>query len=283
MSAVPGRPTAIVTGASSGIGKGVAINLIQNEWNVCMIARSFDKMKQIVADLGYQDQVQRIKIIRCDVSDSSQIISACDEIKKWSNDYVNLLLNNAGGVSKAGSRLESLTIKDWDLDIAINLRAPFIFTQQLVSCLSNASQSVCHYKKNVYDGSIVNISSVASLDHSSYLFDTAYAVAKAGLNHLTKLNATELGPSKVRVNSLTLGVVETNALLAAGMSEEESKKTFKSWTKGHVIGRIGTIDDVVQMIHFLSNKKQSGWVTGGNIPLNGGYHLHRTLANMSKL
>ena len=113
------RPIAVITGASSGIGKALAIDLISSGWNVCILARSENKLKEIANKYNSNDI--DIKVIKCDVQESAQIVSACKQIKEWSGDTLNLLVNNVGGGSGMGNSLENISIKDWDFDINLNL------------------------------------------------------------------------------------------------------------------------------------------------------------------
>ena len=133
----------MITGASSGIGKALAIDLISSGWNVCILARSENKLKEIANEYNSNDI--DIKVIKCDVQESAQILSACKQIKEWSGDTLNLLVNNVGGGSGMGNSLENITIKDWDFDINLNLRSAFIFTQQLLSSLKNTSKTPLKY------------------------------------------------------------------------------------------------------------------------------------------
>ena len=105
-----------------------------------MIARSYDNMKHIASK--YQGHItQSIKIIKCDVTKPAEIISACAEINSWSNDNINLLLNNASGPAKIGSDLQNISIDDWNSDVDLNLRSSFIFTKQLISSLRYESEN----------------------------------------------------------------------------------------------------------------------------------------------
>eukprot|EP01084_Bolivina_argentea_P192485 330431_1 len=278
MSAPSNRPTAIVTGSSMGIGKALAINLIDKGWNVCFLSRSLNKMQQTASN--YSNTNNRIKVIKCDVLQPSQIISACKQIKTWSNDNINLLLNNAGGAAQLGSDVENITIDNWNHDINLNLRSSFIFTQKLLSSLKNASKIPCTYKGNVYDGSIINISSALSSDATSYPCSMAYSVAKAGLEQLTKINAMELSKYKIRVNALPLGYIDTTGMQFSGATAAEEQKMNIEMEKVHPMGRIGTYLDVSEMVGFLANRKQSGWITGAIIDLNGGWNLTGTWSKL---
>ena len=206
--------------------------------------------------------------------DIKQVISACKEIKAWSNDYINLLINNVGTAIKFGGDLKHLQYDTWDKTINLNLRAPFAFTKELSSSLINASKTPCKYNGNIYDGSVINISSVMSTDASYPQGCIAYSVAKAGVNQLTRLNAHELAKYKVRVNSVQLASVVSDVFINKGWSKEDSDKVIASMAKKHIIGRNGTYKDVIEMVQFLAANDKSGWITGANMDLNGGWSLY---------
>ena len=209
MSCKSSRPTAVITGASSGIGAAVAINLIKDGWNVCMIARSYDKMKNITEK--YKNLNNHVKIIQCDALKPSQIISSCKQIKLWSDNNVNLLFNNIGGPSNnsLGGCLEECTLNDWNNILNLNLRTSFLFTQQLLSSLKNAATIPCKYNNNIYDACIINNSSVAAKDISFYSVSIPYSISKSAINQLNKLNALELSKYKIRVNCIAPGNIKT--------------------------------------------------------------------------
>ena len=167
-------------------------------------------MKKIAKE--YQTTSNSIKVIKCDIQQPQQIIDACKQIKSWCNNNLNLLVNNAGGGSGSDNSLENITVENWDFDLNLNLRHTMIFTQQLISALRYAAANPIKYNGNVYDGSVVNISSAASTD-TVWSVSIAYSVAKAGLDQLTRLNAMELAKYKIRVNGLKLGGVKTNAFV----------------------------------------------------------------------
>eukprot|EP01084_Bolivina_argentea_P181191 312963_1 len=261
-------PTAVVTGASKGIGRGIAISLIENGWNVCMIARRLDKMKRNTAK--YDNKNNRIKLIKCDVVNPSEILETCKQIKSWSNDNINLLVNNVGGGGAGfGQNLETTKLKNWEYTMNLNVRSTFLFSQQLTSSLKNAAKTPCKYNDNIYDASIVNLSSIAGVESASYNALMSYSVSKAAVNQLTKLNALELSKYKIRVNALLPGFIPTWRM----PNPEDQEKMLKNAVKRYPIGRIGKVDDIVQMVAFLSNKNQSGWITGQLIRMDGGSTL----------
>eukprot|EP01084_Bolivina_argentea_P079613 144380_1 len=278
MSCCAKRPIAVITGASDGIGAGIAVELIENGWNVCILARSLDKMKKLTSK--YDNTNNQIKHIKCDVLIPSQIFSTCKQIKSWNNDKLNLLVNNVGGGPGPRKNLKRTTLEEWDYTLNLNLRSTFLFSQQLLSSLKNAAKNPCKYNGNIYDASIINLSSAASKDSAFYKSTMSYSVAKAGINQLTKLNALELSKYKIRVNAILPGWIRTSLFERNGLSKEQTDFVMKQFVKLHPIGRVGSIDDVVQVVKFLANQKQSGWITGQLIGSDGGWTL---LSGFSKL
>jgi NAD(P)-dependent dehydrogenase (short-subunit alcohol dehydrogenase family) len=97
----------------------------------------------------------------------------------------------------------------------------------------------------------------------------AYCVSKAGVDQLTHCAALELGPKGVRMNAVDPGVVLTNLHRASGMPEETYQKFLQHSTTTHPIGRVGTPEEVAELILFLASDR-AGWITGGSFSIDGG-------------
>jgi len=102
---------------------------------------------------------------------------------------------------------------------------------------------------------------------------TSYSVAKAGLTHLTRIQAVEFAPSRVRINCINPATVKTQFHRAAGFSEKDAESYYEATEKLHPLGRIGNTNDVVEMIMFLADSNKSGWITGQCIGIDGGRSL----------
>jgi NAD(P)-dependent dehydrogenase (short-subunit alcohol dehydrogenase family) len=137
----------------------------------------------------------------------------------------------------------------------INLRSLFRFTQL-------ALPSIIERK-----GNIVNISSVTGI--RAFPNVLAYCVSKAGVDQLTHCAALELAPKGVRVNAIDPGVVITNLHRTSGMQEEAYTKFLEHSKTTHPIGRVGTPEEVAELILFLASDK-AGWITGGSYSIDGG-------------
>merc|ERR1740123_1309847 len=126
------RPTAVITGASSGIGAALCRHLLANNWEVCMVARSKDKMQAIAS--VYPSHLS--KIIQADLSDNKQSKAICSDIISWCGNNLSLLVNNAGA-GKQGLTTEKCEIEDLEYIMRLNLTSAFILTKYLLPALKN--------------------------------------------------------------------------------------------------------------------------------------------------
>eukprot|EP01084_Bolivina_argentea_P212377 361030_1 len=277
------NPTAVITGASSGFGRAVTERLLSEGWNVCMIARSVDTMKEIA--LNYIDKSvldSRTKIIKCDVLIPDQILDACKQIKIWSNDNINFLFNNVGGL-KGDKNLQNTSASDLDYGYNLNVKPTFLFTQQLLSSLKNGAKYNKCTNNGIYDASIINVSSIGSKINEKSI-DIVYSITKSAINQLTKLNALDLSKYKIRVNCITPGLIPTSLHdKQMGMDNESVKGMYLSIAKITPLGKIGTLNDLVEMVCFLIDKKKSGWITGQIYDLDGGISLRGAFSMLKSL
>jgi len=256
---------AVVTGASSGIGAALAVRLLSSGWSVAMVARSVDKMQALATVFPSE----KVKIIGADLSVPSQCEEICKEIRKWCDDKLDLLVNNAGA-GIFDQYLDTTDIEAWNACINLNLTSCFLLTKHLKPALVNAAPS----------SSVVNIGSIGGFRAFPKL--TPYCVAKAGVAHLTRCNAMELAPQKVRVNCVQPATVVTNFHERA-LGKEHVKKYYEDSQALHPIGRAGNVNDVVQMILFLADVEKAGWITGQCITLDGGRTLVTSIPSKSNL
>eukprot|EP01084_Bolivina_argentea_P062270 113855_1 len=258
------RPYAVVTGASSGIGASLSKFLLSQNWNVCLIARTLNKMKNIT----HSFTTDRYLNIKCDLNEPNKCISACKKINKWCNNNLHLLVNNAA-ISKVNCETESnnATIEHWNYTMNVNLRAPYIFTKYLIQSLKNGAKNPFDAK---YDGCIINVSSILGQMYDPT--STPYNVSKAGLNSLTKCTALEFSKYKVRINALILAVFDTPMIDLVGFDDSQLMRN-EIFPSLHPLKRIGQTNDTNQMILFLCDKTKSGFTTGALINLDGGMLL----------
>jgi len=241
---------AIVTGASSGIGRATAALLSRQGAQVVAFGRSEIELGALRDET--RDGEGTIRVHLGDITEISQI----DRLISETIDHfgrIDVLVNSAG-VIKNGS-IETTTLDEWDKMLNINLRSMFYAMHKCVPHLQSTK------------GNIVNVSSVTGT--RAFPNVLAYCVSKAGTDQLTRCAALELAPKGIRVDAVNPGVVVTNLHKRGGMSEEEYEKFVENAKKTHPIGRPGTPDEVAELICFLASDRAS-WITGATYEIDGG-------------
>ncbi len=249
MNEIQGK-TAIVTGASSGIGQATAEKFAEAGVKVALVARSSEKLTA-VAQTIIQNGGQAL-LIPADLTKPAEIEKV---VANSVAEFGRLdILINAAGIIGSGT-VETTTLTDWDQMLNINLRAPFYLMQQAMPYLV-ASQ-----------GNVVNVSSVTG--PRAFPGILAYCASKAGLDHLTRSAALEMAPKGVRINAVNPGVVITNLHRESGM-DPAAYETFLEHSKStHPLGRVGRAEEVANLIYFLASP-QAGWITGVTYLIDGG-------------
>ncbi len=240
---------AIVTGASKGIGAGIAkllgfqgasvvVNYASSKAGadsvVQEIRQSGGKAVAVQADLSSPDEIRRL------FSDTSKEFGRLD-----------ILVNNAGIYEF--KPLEEITVQHFHQQFNLNVLGLLLATQEAVK----------YFGQN--GGTVVNLSSVVS--RMALATGSVYAASKAAVESITRSLAAELGPKGVRVNAVNPGMVETEGVKAAGFSESEFRKMIESQTP---LGRIGTVDDIAPAVLYLASD-DSRWMTGESIVISGGF------------
>ena len=241
---------AVVTGASSGIGKATASLLAKNGATVVAVGRNEKEL--LALSEGLKAKKGSVKIHLADVNEFSQIERMVSETVQ-NFGQIDILVNSAG-VIKTGS-IENTTMDDWDKMMNLNVRSVFNLIHK---CLPHLEAT---------KGNIVNVSSVAGT--RSFPGILAYCVSKAAIDQLTRCTALELAPKGVRVNAVNPGVVITNLHLRGGMDEESYKAFLAHAKETHPIGRPGKPEEVAELIAFLASDK-AGWITGATYEIDGG-------------
>jgi len=241
---------ALITGASSGIGRATALLFVENGARVIAAGRNAKELGNLRT--AAKGKPGSVKIVLADVSEKSQIDRLVSETVDGFGQ-IDVLVN-AAGIIKNGS-VENTTLDDWDKMMNINLRSVFYLMQKCVPHLEKTK------------GNIVNVSSVTG--PRAFPSVLAYCVSKAGVDQLTRCSALELAASGIRVNAVNPGVVVTNIHKRGGM-EEEAYETFLEHSKTtHPIGRVGRPEEIAELIYFLASEKAS-WITGATYEIDGG-------------
>jgi len=237
--------TAIVTGASQGLGKAVAQTLAANGARVACVARNVDKLNQTVQQI--QDAGGEAEAFACDVTERESVDGLVDQVvEQW--EKLDILVNNAG--ITRDTLLPRMSDDEWDTVINTNLRGCFLFTR-----------AASRYMMRARYGRIINMSSVSGIIGNPG--QTNYSASKAGLIGLTRSLSRELAGRKVTVNAVAPGFIESDMTAALGdMIIDEVKKRIPA-------KRLGTADDVAAAVLFLAGDA-AAYITGHVLTVDGG-------------
>jgi 3-oxoacyl-[acyl-carrier protein] reductase len=248
--------TALVTGASRGIGRAIALALAEAGARVLVhYGRSAPEAESLVAAI--QAKGGRADAISADLATPNGAAQLAGQVRSIVGDRLDVLVLNAG-VSKA-ARIADHTVEDFDNLFATNVRGPFFLVQQLLPVLGEGSN-------------IVAISSVVArevvgkpgLDSPSIL---AYASTKGAVETLVKNWAAILGPRGIRVNAVAPGVIDTD------MSNFTKTEAGRETALGmQALKRLGKPEDVADVVAFVASDG-ARWITGASIPVDGGSKL----------
>lgn len=241
---------ALVTGATSGIGRATALRFAAAGARIVIIGRNEQALTAVVDEI--HDMGGEAHAIGADVTvQSSARHIVMETIERFA--ALDVLVNAAGHI--ANGTIENTTLSDWDAMLNVNLRAVFHLMQQAVPFLERRQ------------GNIVNVSSVTGL--RAFPGVLAYCVSKAGLDQLTRCAALELAPKKIRVNAVNPGVVVTEIHKRGGMSEEAYAAFLERSKQMHPLGRVGEAREVAELILYLASER-AAWITGATYSIDGG-------------
>lgn len=241
---------AIVTGASSGIGRATALLFAGRGIKVAGIGRNEKELNELRRQAREKNGV--VKTYLADILENKQVERVVTETAEAFGG-IDILVNAAGIISNGS--IETTTLDDWDKMMNVNLRAVFFMMQKCVPHLEKTG------------GNIVNVSSVTGV--RAFPNVLAYCVSKAAVDQLTRCSALELAPKGVRVNAVNPGVVVTNIHKRGGMDEEKYEQFLEHSKTTHPLGRVGKPEDVAKLIYFLASENAS-WITGVTYEIDGG-------------
>ena len=238
--------TAIVTGATRGIGKGIAIEFANQGANVLFTYSSSEKLAKELED-KFQNSYLIVKGYKSDASSYDESVILIEKILKDFSE-INILVNNAG-ITK-DNLLMRMTEDDFDKVIEVNLKSVF-----------NMTKAVQRTMLKQRSGSIINMSSVVGVKGNAG--QSNYAASKAGIIGFSKSIALELGSRNIRCNVIAPGFIETE------MTEVLDEKVVEEWRNSIPLKRGGNPEDIAGTCVWLASDLSS-YVTGQTIHVNGG-------------
>ena len=240
--------TAVITGASKGIGAGIALAFAKEGANVVVnYARGKDDAEKVAANI--KNSGGKSITVQADVSKKSDVDKLFAYKGVWDRRHSREQRRRVRIRSSPGITEESYR-RMFDL----NVLGTLLSTQAAVKSMTNG-------------GSVINLSSVASLTPPPAA--SVYSATKGAVDVITRSLAQELGPQNIRVNSLAPGLVETEGTKAAGTSEGEFRNLAVSRTP---LGRVGAPQDIAKVAVFLASD-DAAWITGEVLPVGGGARL----------
>jgi NAD(P)-dependent dehydrogenase (short-subunit alcohol dehydrogenase family) len=242
---------ALVTGAGSGIGRGIALRLAEMGATVAVLdideARGLETQQQISAIAG------RAIFVRADVRSRSDCKRAVDQILDELKS-IDILCNNAGIAIRKD--VTALTEQDWDLSLDITLKSVYLLSSLVIPHMIQAG-----------GGCVINTGSGWSLKGGPQA--AAYCAAKAGVVNLTRAMAIDYGKHNIRVNCVCPGDVDTPMLQSECRQLGEDPTAFMRAAADRPLARVGTPEDVANAVLFLASP-MSAWITGAALVVDGG-------------
>ncbi|MGA2328324.1 MAG: SDR family NAD(P)-dependent oxidoreductase [Bryobacteraceae bacterium] len=239
--------TALVTGASKGIGKGIALELARAGCDVAINYHSdAEGAGTVAAEIGALDR--RAFPVRADVGVAAEVDAMFAQVFHRFG-RLDILVNNAG--TQVFKPLVDLEEEEWDRVIATNLRGCFLCTQR-----------AARHMRDQGGGRIVNIGS--GCNRAPFPVLVSYTASKGGIEMFTKVAAVELGPYHITVNCLAPGAIEIERT-----HREQGADFAATWSRLTPVGRIGYPEDVAHAVVFLAGDR-AGFITGQTIWIDGG-------------
>lgn len=240
----------IITGGSSGIGKGIAKYFYEKGWQVLITGRSTEKLKQA------EEEMPGITALQYDNLKDGDHLKIVDFVKSNWNSRLNILVNNAGHVELG--------------DLSNVTQASMAAMYQAHAISPSLLTSACLDFLTAEKGQILNVTSSHGI--KAYPLTSAYSSAKAALNMLTKIWALELAPKGIRVNAIAPGPTDTDILRSSGFDDATIKEIHLQERESIPLKRRGHVNDVVCNAILLLDSG-SNWTTGVVLATDGGISI----------
>jgi len=253
-------PVALVTGASRGIGRAIAVELASAGYDIVVNFVSQTEAAEETAALVAREGREAL-VAQADISSAEDRANMIEETRSRFG-RIDVLVNNAALAPRERVDLLESSEKHYDRTLDVNLKGPFFLTQSVAGWMVEERQA--DPGRKLY---IVNISSLS--EYTSSVLRGDYCLAKAGLGMLTSLFADRLGEHDIPVNEIRPGIIATD--MTAGAKEKYDKLFAEGLTP---FKRWGQPEDVARAVRALVGG-DFDFATGAAIDLDGGFHLHR--------
>lgn len=239
--------TALVSGAGTGIGRGIALRMAEEGADVIIIGRTEASLQEAA------DQHERISHMVADIGRSEDLERVIGDIESGYGK-LDILVNNAGVAPV--TPFVDLDIGEFDSVFRSNVRGLVELTHRALPLLKETSGNVINISTSIVDKPMANMGT--------------YAASKAAVNMFTRVWAKELAADGIRVNSVGVGPIETPIYEKTALSQEEAQQHVDRVRTIVPLGRFGTVDEVAQVVLFLASDAAS-YVTGADYTVDGGF------------
>ena len=240
--------TALITGASSGIGALYADRLARRGYDLILVARNRQKLDRLADDITNRTG-RAVEVFTADLGDAASLATVEDKLRQDAS--ITLLVNNAG-ITRDG-QFRKMSLADWQAVMSTNLDSMFNVTKQVIDGMLDQGW-----------GRIINISSVNG--EKGQFGQTNYSAAKAGMHGFTMALAQEVAAKGVTVNTVSPGYIATDMVKA--IRQDVLDKIISTIP----IKRLGTPEEIASIVAWLASD-ESGFATGADFSCNGGLHM----------
>jgi NAD(P)-dependent dehydrogenase (short-subunit alcohol dehydrogenase family) len=241
--------TALITGASKGLGKAIALALAQAGAGIALVSRDRTKLNDVAAEIRASGG--NASVFVADVTDEAQVAQVCDAVAAQFGDTLHILINNAGiNIRKP---VTDFTLAEWNSVLTTNLTSVFLLCRAFVPMMKGSGY-----------GRIINMTSMMS--HISLPGRTAYSASKTALLGFNRALALELAAEKITVNGISPGVCDTE-INTPLMQNPELRAQFLAKIP---VGRFGEPSEIAKLALYLCSE-DAGFITGTDVIIDGGW------------